>query len=105
MQAGRLNQRFILWSQTTTQDSLGQPQNNWTIVATLWADARLQGGMESIRNGAVTSVNRASVRVRYRAGILPGMRGTMGATTYSILAVLPDEAKKQYVDLVCEVVT
>jgi SPP1 family predicted phage head-tail adaptor len=103
MRAGLLNTRIIVQQQSTTPDALGQPTNTWTTFATLWADVKHTSGIEAVKAGAEASIVRASIRIRYNASITSAMRVTQGTTTYSIVAVLPDVAGKQYTDLVCEV--
>ena len=105
MQAGRLNRRCQLQSPSQSVDELGQPIPGWTDVATLWADIRMKSGLESIKAGASVSVVQASIRVRYRAGINAGMRVVHNLTAYEILAVQPDVGGREYVDLVCQVVS
>lgn len=105
MQAGRLNRRCVIQQPGTATDELGQPIPGWTDVATVWADVRLRSGLESIKAGAQVSVVQASVRVRYRAGINAGMRLVHNLVAYEILAVQPDVGGREYVDLVCQVVT
>lgn len=97
---GQLRHRVVLQSQVQTQDDIGQPSTAWLDDATIWADLRHQSGLEAIKNGMDVSVVKASARIRYRA-VNAGQRLTHGSTTYSITAVLPD-AKRAYVDLVCE---
>ena len=105
MQAGRLNTFLTLQSKSTAQDAVGQPSTVWTTVATLWADVRTTGGLETIKAGADTSVLKASIRVR--AGIAFNASQRLVAddgAVFEIQAVLPDRATRQHVDLVCEVV-
>lgn len=104
MQAGRLNSLVIIQSRSAGQDATGQPLTTWADVATVWAHIRHPGGLEAIKADAVVSVVQASVRIRYRAGLTAGMRLLHGATVYEISAVLPDEAGRQWTDLVCQVV-
>ena len=105
MDSRRLNRRFLIEEQSTTQDAAGQPVNTWTEVATVWADIRNKNGLEAIKADAPTSTVTASVRIRYRTDINAGMRGTYDGAVYNILAVLPDLEKKRHTDLVCEVVS
>ena len=105
MQAGRLNRRCALQSPGTATDEIGQPIPGWTDVATLWADIRMKSGLEAIKAGAPVSTVQASIRVRYRAGINAGMRVVHNLTAYEILAVQPDVGGREYVDLVCQVVS
>jgi len=105
MQAGRLNRRCLLQSPSTATDELGQPIPGWTDVATVWADIRMKSGLESIKAGAPVSVVQASVRIRYRTGINAGMRVLVDSVPYEVLAVQPDVGGREYVDLVCQVVS
>lgn len=106
MQAGKLRTRLTLQQPGTVQDGIGQPIPTWTDVAPLWADVRHSSGLQTIKADADTSTVKASVRIRYRAGITAAMRLVEqgGGTVYDIKAVLPD-ARKSFVDLVCGVVT
>ena len=105
MQAGRLNRRCTLQQPGTTTDELGQPIPGWTDVATVWADIRMKSGLESIKAGASVSTAQASIRIRYRAGITAGMRVVHNLVAYEILAVQPDVGGREFVDLICQVVT
>ena len=104
MQAGRLNRRCTLQSPSQSVDELGQPIPGWTDVATVWASIRHLSGVEAIKADAVTSTVRASIRIRYRAGVNAGMRVVHNLTAYNITAVMPDVGGREFVDLVCEVV-
>lgn len=103
MQAGRLNRRCTLQQPATDKDEAGQPIPGWSAVANVWADIRMKSGLEAIKAGAPVSTIQASIRVRYRAGITAGMRVTHGGTIYNITAVLPDVARREFLDLICEV--
>ena len=105
MQAGRLNTRCVIQTPSTATDELGQPIPGWTDVATVWADIRMKSGLEAIKAGASVSVVQASIRIRYRAGINAGMRIVHNLTAYNITAVQPDVGGREYVDLVCQVVS
>lgn len=102
MNAGKLNRRVTIEQRSSTVDAIGQPVETWTTVATVWADIRFQRGLESLRADSTTSIARASVRIRYRAGINAGMRVVQGSTTFNIIAVLPQG--REWIDLSCEVV-
>lgn len=101
--AGSLNQRITLEQPSTGQDAAGQPVTGWEIVATLWASIRTLSGSETIKAGADTSVIKASIRIRQRAGITSAMRITHGSGVYQIKAVPPVVARRDFMDLVCEV--
>ena len=104
MRAGTLNSRVTIQQQSATQDALGQPVQTWTDVATVWANIKHTSGIESIKADALTSTVRASVQIRYKSGLVSGMRLSAGSVLYDIVAVLPDMEKREYTNLVCEVI-
>jgi SPP1 family predicted phage head-tail adaptor len=101
MRAGNLRERVTIRQLAAGKDSIGQPATNWTDVVTLWADVIYKSGLETIKADAETSVVRASVRIRSRAGIAPTMQAVHGTKVMDIKAVLPSR-HKGFVDLVCE---
>lgn len=109
MDSRRLNRKVTIQRQTATQDATGQPLTTWgNLIASsdgkAWANILHLNGSESIKANADASTVRASIRIRYRADVDAGMRVMHGAVAYDIKAVLPDEARREFVDLVCEVV-
>ena len=102
LRAGQLNRRVTLQRRATGQDAAGQPVSSWQDVATVWASVLTQNGLESIKADRPVSQVKASIRIRWRTDIDAGLRAVLGATVYDIKAVLPDEIKRQHVDLVCE---
>ncbi|MDR6767724.1 SPP1 family predicted phage head-tail adaptor [Acidovorax delafieldii] len=101
MRAGDLRNRITIERQTTDQDAGGQPLEVWTPMATVWADIRNPTGLGAIRADAQAAVVKTSIRIRWRTDIEAGMRVVHGATVYEIGAVLPDHARREFVDLVC----
>lgn len=110
MQAGKLNTLVQFQVRSSTQDAAGQPVDVWTPVGDYWAQVAMGNGVQGVANrsreraGELTAVNLCSVRVRYKSPLLAGMRGIANGITYMVLSVVPDEAGRQYLDLVCEVV-
>lgn len=105
MQIGKRNRKVQLQARAAGEDDLGQPNGAWETFASPWANVVHQSGFEAIKAGAETSVVKASINVRYRTGLTTGIRVVLGATTYEVKAVLPDEQDKRFVNLACEVVT
>ncbi len=99
-----LNRLISIQAPGTAQDETGQLIESWAEVAAPWASILTTGGLETIRAGAVGTTVKTSIRVRYRLDLTAAMRVVHGATVYKILAVLPDEARRQHTDLVCEVI-
>ena len=107
MDAGRLNTRIRIEQDGEVQDASGAWITGWSTLAELWADVRHTSGAEAIKGDQIVSTARASIRIRYRTGLTAGMRVTVVSTgaIYSVLSVLPDLQRREFVDLVCEVVT
>jgi SPP1 family predicted phage head-tail adaptor len=99
-----LNKRATIQTPEIAQDVLGQPLLTWADVATVWANVTHLSGLESIRADSETAIVRASIRIRYRAGITPGMRVLVAAQFYNVKAVLMDHTNKVFTDLTCELV-
>lgn len=105
MNAGRLSTPIVIQQPATGVDQIGQPLTGWVDFALVWAHVRHLSGVESIKAGGTVSAVQASMRIRYRADVHAGMRVMHGLTVYEIRAVLPDVARREYVDLVCQVVS
>lgn len=95
----------MLQTLTAGTDEIGQPVTTWQDVGEVWANVRYLNGIESLKAGAQTATAKASIRIRYRADITPAMRVLHGATVFQITAVLPDEQRREFTDLVCETAT
>lgn len=104
---GKFDTLITISQRVTGQGTIGQPVTTWVAVTAkpVWADVRHKSGTESIKADAVTSSVQASIRIRYRTGLKAGMRIEAGGMTYEVKAVLPDVARRRFVDLVCEAVT
>lgn len=92
----------------TVVDNYGQPVENWTTFASVWAQFVFTSGsrsvnLEGIHGGAMSSNPPAIWRVRFRTDITAAMRLVDGSTVYNIKQVLPNMARKDVTDLVCEV--
>lgn len=104
MNAGLLNRKVTIQVLGSSVDAIGQPIESWTIFATTWANIRFLNGVESVKADSEVSVSKVSIRIRYRQDITAAMRISYNSITYQIKAVLPDESKREHVDLACEVV-
>lgn len=105
LQLGKFNTRVTIQQRTTAVDALGQPlPDGWETHLELWAHVLHQAGAEAIKAGAPVSTVAASIRVHWTTGIDADMRVLIGAVVYEILAVMPDLQRREFVDLVCQVV-
>ena len=105
--AGSFPHQVQIQRNTSPQTGWNPPQPSvWESLTAkpIWANVKYLSGSESIKADASVSVVRASVRIRWRAGITAGMRVVHGADTLDIEAVLPGTGR-QHVDLVCKRVT
>lgn len=104
MQAGKLNTRIRIDGNVETLDDYGATVTGWETIAETWANVRHINGKEAIAGDAIVSTARASMRIRWRAGLTPGMRVTVMTTgqVYDVRAVLPDVQGREHIDLVCE---
>ena len=100
--AGKLRQRISIQRRDAGQDAIGQPVDTWTEVRSCWADIRHTSGVEAGKADTLTSAARASIRIRWTDAASPDMRVVIGSTVYAIKGVLPDLARREFVDLVCE---
>jgi len=105
MDSRRLNRRVVIRQLIAGQDEIGQPTQVWSDLATVWASVRYLSGVETIKSDAATSVAKASIRIRHRTDVTAAMRVVLGATTFEVKAVLPDEQARDRLDLACEVVS
>lgn len=103
IKAGELTQRINIQRPATGVDAIGQPATGSELVAAVWASIRHPSGLATIKAGADVSIVKASIRIRYCAGIDAGMSVEHGAARYDIKAVLPNRAEGT-IDLVCELV-
>ncbi len=98
-----LNQLVLIQAPASGADALGQPNTGWTSVGSAWANLKATNGVETIKAGGEASSYRVSIRMRYRTDVTPAMRVVHNGVNYNVLAVLPDLALRQHVDLMCEV--
>ena len=104
MITGHLTSPVVIQRLIVGFDSIGQPiPNAWEKHCDAWASIRFMNGIESIKAGAQASTAKASIRIRYRDDLTTAMRVLHGAKVFEIVAVLPDEQKREHVDLVCEI--
>ena len=104
MNAGNLNSLVTIQAPQAGQDAVGQPLAGWVTLAQVWADVRHGNGMEAVKAGAPVSEVKASIRIRRRTDVTSAMRVLVGATPYEIEAVIQDESRRVFTDLVCKVV-
>jgi SPP1 family predicted phage head-tail adaptor len=102
MNIGKLNRRVSLQVLKPMQDpGNGEPGHDWVEIAKPWANIRFLNGREFAAAGGEVSKATVSVRVRYRADVIASMRVVYRSAIYDIVAVLPDESGREFIDLAC----
>lgn len=105
VRAGALNRRVTIQKRVQGQDDWGQPIDTWQDVATVWANIAGQTGLGTItrmQDNVTASVDRYSIRIRFREDVTFGMRVLGDGRIFDIRQVRMDFAGRDYTDLVCE---
>lgn len=106
MQSGKLNRRIKIQSQSTSQDSFGQPSATWTTILNTWASIDIQNS--ALIYSTAEFMSRVNYRITIRwnpcVAIAANQRiihvDSMGIThTYEIQAVLNTKAANKEVVL------
>jgi SPP1 family predicted phage head-tail adaptor len=74
MNPGELRHRITIQKLVNTQDTFGQPLEQWPNVVTVWASVKPIVGKEFFAAETVNSEVTHKIKIRYRAGITPDMR-------------------------------
>ena len=99
---GNFRARILWQAKIQGQDAAGQPIDEWADVGPDWADFRVLSGLEAIKADAVTSVTKASCRVRYREDLTTDMRVQVAGEAWQIVSIQPDVNKRRVVDVVLQ---
>lgn len=101
MQAGKLRHALTLERLEITQDELGQPIETWVNLGTVRASVEGVSGREFLAADASQAETTWRITTRYRADIEPACRFVDGASVFNVVAVLPDNRRRQ-VTLMCK---
>nr|DAS21430.1 MAG TPA: Putative head tail adaptor [Bacteriophage sp.] len=102
MNAGQLRHRVEILQRVKEKDKSGATVLVWRSLCKVWADVRHVSGSETMRHDVLSASVRASVRIRWRAGISADMRVRTENGVYVIRAVIPDLRRREFLDLTCE---
>lgn len=103
MNLGKLRHRVTIESSSASRDEFGGEVITWATVATVWAAVEPLSGREFLDARRQEAEVSTRIRIRYRAGLVPGMRVTWGPGTspaqgshvYDILAVIERESRRR----------
>lgn len=102
-QAGNYRHVVTLQSRVETQNpSTGAIVVTWPLFeADVRADVRYLGGLETLKADTPTAITKASIRIRYRAGVVEKMRVVHDGRNFDINNVSPDDTGRRWLDLAC----
>lgn len=105
MNAGKLNQRVRLETQTSAQGAAGGVQKTWVEVATVWASIRNFNGVErraTSAGGGEVAVARTEITIRYRGDVTTKMRVIHQGVIYNIAHVNNWMQRNESLTLTCD---
>ncbi len=85
---GALRHRVVLEAPAGSSDGAGGTSQSWSAVATLWAAIEPLSGSESFEADRVSGRITHRLVLRYRLGVVPGMRLRLDTRIFEIRAVL-----------------
>lgn len=103
--AGSLSRRVRILRAQQCENPANEADPQWVEVGSAWASIKHNSGLKAVLAGADTPVVRASIRLRYRRDVVMDMRLVHGDDHYVVEAALPDEDRREYVDLVCRLLS
>lgn len=98
----RLNKRVTIKQLTTTVDEYGQPLEEWTDIATVWAGIEPLQGREFFSAMQENAEVTTRIRIRYREGIDRTMIVDYNGTQFEILYIIHPEFAKKELQLMCK---
>jgi SPP1 family predicted phage head-tail adaptor len=113
LRAGTLNRHVRIEAFGTATNEIGEPVKAWALHDRAWVGIKTVSGKQYVTADRETHTAAVSIRARYRTDVTASMRIVVGAvevdgavdyskaTVYGILAVLPDEERREHVDFAC----
>ena len=93
---GDLDERAVLEVETRAADGAGGVTLGWRTVATLWVARRQTSGSEDFSSDRTRGRVETEIIIRYRKGVVPGMRFRIGASAFEIQAVIETGGRKRF---------
>lgn len=97
-----LRHRLTLEELARVTDDGGGFTESWVTVAVLSADLRPISGDERVEADRLVGRISHEVSLRYRAGLVPAMRFSLGARLFHILAVIDVDERRRWLKCLCE---
>lgn len=101
MRAGRLRHQVVIQQVSHAQDAYGETTETWSEYITAWAAVEPLKGSEYFDASATQAQVDVRVVLRYRAGVIPGMRVKFGSRYFDIQSVVEPQTKRREIHLMC----
>lgn len=98
---GNLRHRITLQKPVIVKDSIGQENEEWQDVATVWASVEPLSGKEYFNAKQTNSEVSTKITIRHLLGVTSRMRVSFQKHTYNILSVINFEERNIYLQLLC----
>jgi SPP1 family predicted phage head-tail adaptor len=102
MNPGELRHRITIQKLVNTQDTFGQPVEQWSNVVTVWASVNPIVGKEFFAAETVNSEVSHKIRIRYKQDITPDMRIKFKDRYFSIQSVIDYQERNMELQLMCK---
>ena len=102
IQAGELRETVVIESASEVQDSMGEPDETWSTLATVRASVRALSANEVNASDATAGRTTFRFAFRYQAALRPGvftakMRATWDSRTFDLLPPTHDPKNREIV--------
>ena len=84
MRAGNMDRRITIEKNTPTRSATGEEKENWTTLATVWAEVNSVGGGERFRGAHIVAEATTSFVIRHRTDVTEKMRIQFDGDDYDI---------------------
>lgn len=85
MSSGVYSKRITIQKPNTQQDSVGYIGDEWTNIATVWANINIGSGREFYAASKVNCELSGIIKIRYRSGIEADMRIIYNGRVFDLL--------------------
>lgn len=103
MTIGELNKRVDIQAQTKVSDSMGGFTTTWTTLASSVAAAVWPvSANDVVQANAITMVITTRIRIRYRSVMKSAWRIKYGNRYFSIVSIIDQNEKHEFLDLLCK---
>lgn len=87
MRAGRMDRQITIEKPNGTLSGFGEPIDEWSVLAAVWADVQPQSGREFMAGGGEQATSNMIFVIHYRADLNRNMRIVYEGETYDIKAI------------------